>query len=356
MDRINLKVDWWLIIPALLLAILGLVVLRSVAPDLVVYQTVFLSVAIIAFIFFATLDYQILVALHLPIYITSLIFLLTPFIFGSHSRGALRWLQFGQVSLQPSEIIKPFLLLTFALLATSSYPKKGLWLILSFTLPAIIIFFQPDLGTTLVLAIGWVTIFFSQFSLRRIFFLSLTATIILLPLTGIFLKGYQKDRLLTFINPYQDPLGKGYQVIQSVIAVGSGQFFGRGLGHGTQSQLRFLPERHTDFIFASLSEELGFVGAGLVLILFVALLRRIYYLSQATTRPLVTLYCLGVLTLLTFQTFINIGMNIGLAPITGITLPFLSYGGSSLMSLGITLGLITSMARHTISDSSFQIS
>ncbi len=356
MDRINIKIDWWLIIPALLLAILGLVVLRSVAPDLVVYQTVFLSVAVIAFIFFAILDYQILVALHLPIYITSLIFLLTPFIFGSHSRGALRWLQFGQVSLQPSEIIKPFLLLTFALLATSSYPKKGLWLILSFILPAIIIFLQPDLGTTLVLGIGWLTIFFSQFSLRRIFFLSLTATIILLPLTGMFLKGYQKDRLLTFINPYQDPLGKGYQVIQSVIAVGSGQFFGRGLGHGTQSQLRFLPERHTDFIFASLSEELGFVGAGLVLILFVALLRRIYHLSQAATQPLVTLYCLGVLTLLTFQVFINIGMNIGLAPITGITLPFLSYGGSSLLSLGITLGLVTSMTRHTTSDSSFQIS
>jgi len=168
------------------------------------------------------------------------------------------------------------------------------------------------------------------------------------------IKPYQRDRILTFVNPYSDPLDRGYQVIQSVITVGSGQFWGRGLGQGTQSQLRFLPERHTDFIFASLSEELGFVGAAFTLILFLIIMWRIYLLSQYATNPVVTLYALGTLTMLSFQIWVNIGMNLGLAPITGITLPFVSYGGSSLVSLGLTLGILTSMNRQT-SPSSFQI-
>ena len=174
------------------------------------------------------------------------------------------------------------------------------------------------------------------------------------PLLWFIIKPYQRDRILTFVNPYSDPLDRGYQVIQSVITVGSGQFWGRGLGQGTQSQLRFLPERHTDFIFASLSEELGFVGAAFTLILFLIIMWRIYLLSQYATNPVVTLYALGTLTMLSFQIWVNIGMNLGLAPITGITLPFVSYGGSSLVSLGLTLGILTSMNRQT-SPSSFQI-
>ena len=166
----------------------------------------------------------------------------------------------------------------------------------------------------------------------------------------------QKDRLTTFINPYNDPLGRGYQVIQSVITVGSGQFLGRGLGHGTQSQLRFLPERHTDFIFASLSEELGFVGAATVLTLLTIFLWRVYDHSQASSHPIGTLFCLASLNMLAFQIFVNIGMNMGIAPITGITLPFVSYGGSSLLSQCIILGIISSLSRHEVSNTSLQIS
>ena len=211
--------------------------------------------------------------------------MITPLIFGSHSRGVLRWLQFGQISIQPSELVKPFLLLAFVML-----PSR--WRIIAFMIPALIIFFQPDLGTTLVLAIGWLTVFLPHFSFRRIALFGLTVFIITAPLFWFVLKPYQKDRLLTFVDPYADPLGRGYQVIQSVISVGSGQFWGRGLGQGTQSQLRFLPERHTDFIFASLSEELGFMGATVTIVLLLVIMWRIYLLSQSATDPIITSYAL----------------------------------------------------------------
>ena len=343
----RLKIDWWLILPAILLVILGLTILRSVFPALVPFQLAFAIAAAAAFILTALVDYRIFQALHLPIYISSLIFLISPLISGSHSRGVLRWLQIGQISIQPSELIKPFLLLSFVMLSTR-------WRIIAFIIPALIVFFQPDLGTTLVLTIGWLTVFLSHFSFRRTVLLGLAAFFLAAPLFWFILKPYQKDRLVTFVNPYADPLGRGYQVIQSVITVGSGQFWGRGLGQGTQSQLRFLPERHTDFIFASLSEELGFVGAGLTLTLFLIIMWRIYLLSQSAGSPAVTLYALGTLTMLSFQIWVNVGMNLGLAPVTGITLPFVSYGGSSLVSLGLTLGILTSMNRQT-SSSSFQI-
>lgn len=341
------KIDWLLILPAILLVILGLTVIRSVFPALVMFQFVFAVVAVTAFMLTALIDYRIFQAWHLPIYVGSLIFLITPFVFGLHSRGAQRWLQFGQIFVQPSELVKPFLLLAFVMI-----PAR--WRIVAFVIPALVIFFQPDLGTTMVLTVGWLTVFLSNFSFRRILLGGIIGIILAAPLFWFILKPFQRDRILTFANPYADPLGRGYQVIQSVITVGSGQFLGRGLGQGTQSQLRFLPERHTDFIFASLSEELGFVGAGLTLILFLVIMWRIYILSQSTINPAVTLYALGTLTMLFFQTWINIGMNLGIAPITGITLPFVSYGGSSLVSLGLTFGILTSMNRQN-SSASFQI-
>ena len=341
------KIDLWLVLPALFLIALGLILLRSIAPVQLPYQIVFVGVAIVVFVVFSWVDYRIIFSLHLPIYILSLLFLVTPYFFGTYSRGALRWLQLGSVSLQPSEIVKPFLLITFAALATSSFSKRRLWLVLSFLITFLIIFSQHDLGTYLVLVVGWLTIFVSKVTLRLILVGSIIGLLVLLPTAWISLKSYQKDRLFTFVNPYSDPLGRGYHVIQSTLAVGSGQLWGRGLGHGPQSQLRFLPERHTDFIFASLSEELGFVGALMALVLFGLLLHRVYYISQITFDPPAFYFCLATLTLLSFQIFVNIGMNLGLAPVTGITLPFLSSGGSSLVSLAITLGILNSIRYNT---------
>ncbi|MEK7154743.1 MAG: FtsW/RodA/SpoVE family cell cycle protein [Patescibacteria group bacterium] len=349
--------DWWLILPPLLLLTISITILRSIAPSLVPFQIGFLLAGMIAFWIFSRLDYRVLVSLSTVLFIACLLFLLTPAIFGNQSRGATRWLQISQISIQPSELIKPILLIIFSAISVLNIPnsKKIILLLLAFIIPGVIIFFQPDLGSFLVLGVGWLTIFLSQFSIKKIIFLALICGL-LLPTSWFFLKSYQKDRLSTFLNPYNDPLGRGYQVIQSVITVGSGQFWGRGLGHGTQSQLRFLPERHTDFIFASLSEELGFVGAGTVLVLLIIFLWRVYSHSQASAQPIGTLFCLASLNMLAFQIFVNIGMNMGIAPITGITLPFVSYGGSSLLSQSIILGIITSLSRHGATNTSLQIS
>lgn len=344
--------DLYLLIPAVILSILSLVILRSVAPGQLFLQAVFLGISVLAYILVSFTDYKIFFALYLPIYLISIIFLLTPFVFGIHSRGALRWLQFGTVSLQPSELIKPFLLIAFTVAATR---LKLHYLLGLFVLPFLIIFLQPDLGTSLVIFVGWLTVFLTKLSRRWIVILVLLS-VILIPSGWFLLKSYQKDRILTYINPYSDPLGRGYHVIQSTIAVGSGQFWGRGLGHGTQSQLKFLPEHYTDFIFASLTEELGFVGGFFVIVLYTIILARIYQLSRSTSDPAAALFCLSNLALLTFQIFINTGMNMGLVPITGITLPFLSYGGSSLLSLAINFGILTSISRETTTSSSLQIS
>lgn len=175
--------------------------------------------------------------------------------------------------------------------------------------------------------------------------MALLVAVISIPAIQFGLHDYQKQRLMTFIDPYQDPLGKGYHVIQSIIAVGSGEVVGRGLGHGTQTHLQFLPEHHTDFIFASISEELGFVGSAFCLITYALLFWRIYTISQTVFDAKASLFCLASLAMLAFQTFVNIGMNIGIAPVTGITLPLVSYGGSSLLSVAIILGIVNSISR-----------
>lgn len=336
--------DWFLAIPILFLLILGLAIIWSLVPQLVIYQVVFAIISILVFVAVSRIDYKIFESLSLPIYVISLISLTLPFIFGAASRGAHRWLQFGNVSLQPSELIKPFLLLTYSVIAVSTSSKKFLWLVGALLLPSLIIFAQPDLGTAIVLGVSWLTILVSQIKARWLL-VGIVIVALVSPVGWLFLKGYQKDRLKTFVDPYNDPLGKGYHVIQSVIAVGSGELIGRGLGQGTQSNLRFLPERHTDFIFASLAEDFGFLGGLLVIGLLTIVLWRIYEVSRQTTDPVAKLYCIAVLAMIGFQSFVNIGMNMGLVPVTGITLPFLSYGGSSLVSLAILMGIVHSISK-----------
>lgn len=343
----KLRLDWWLVIPSLLLFLIGILTLSAIAPEVVTNQLIFFVVGLVFFLVCSVADYTLIFSFNYLLYIFSLIFLITPFIFGAVTRGATRWIQLGQFTLQPSEIIKPFLLIFFAFLAVSSVRYKYLWLILSAALPAVIIFFQPDLGTALVLIIGWFTIFLSKVRLKFVLSGILLFLIMLMPIYKFVLKDYQRTRLITFINPYNDPLGNGYHAIQSIIATGSGMFMGRGLGRGTQSLLRFLPERHTDFMFASLSESLGFVGSTLVICLYLVLLWRVYRISQHVSDPVASLFCMAVMALIAFQVFVNIGMNIGLMPITGITLPFLSYGGSSLLSMSITLGLVNSISKSS---------
>ncbi|OGD09961.1 hypothetical protein A2397_00265 [Candidatus Amesbacteria bacterium RIFOXYB1_FULL_44_23] len=346
----KIKFDWFLVLPALFLIALSLTVLRSIAPQIFITQLYFVLVSITAFLIVSSLDQELIFSLHAPFYFLLLLLTISTSVFGFISRGAQRWISLGPITIQPSEILKPFMLISLAAVSVTQSSRKMLWLVLIGLVPITTVFLQPDLGTTLVMLVGWASIAAARFSFKFFISITLIALLAAVPFYQFFLHDYQKERIATFINPYHDPLGSGYHVIQSVIAVGSGQFLGRGLGHGTQTQLRFLPEHHTDFIFASLSEELGFVGSFFCLVLYAILYWRIYIISQRTTSPKASLFCLSSLALLSFQTFVNIAMNLGVAPITGITLPLLSSGGSSLLSVAIILGLINSISRNSKSE------
>jgi rod shape determining protein RodA len=337
--------DWLIILPALLLLIISLTIIRSIAPQLFTAQLGFIAISVIVFFLVSAVDYEIIYSFHLLGYLALLVMTISLPFLGVLSRGATRWVQIGNFSLQPSELIKPFLLLTLSYFSANLTSKRSLWLFLFGFIPILIIFFQPDLGTSVVLFVGWASLILSQVNLKTLLILILAMAFLALPFYRFVLKDYQRQRLITFTHPYSDPLGQGYHIIQSVIAVGSGEIFGRGLGHGTQTQLRFLPEHHTDFIFSSISEELGFIGSMLTILLYITLLYRIFCISQDVVDPKAALFCLASLAMFGFQIFINIGMNLGIAPITGITLPLLSYGGSSLLSTAILLGIVTSISK-----------
>lgn len=282
-------------------------------------------------------------------YAAILIFLGLTFIFGAVTRGATRWLSVGGVKLQASEAAKPILIIMSAYFFSRGWPanKKHQLKILGKAALSVaglvfLVAVQPDLGTAISLAAIFGSAVVISGIPKWLLGLSVLLLVILAPLGKFGLRDYQIRRLESFINPYSDPKGDGYQVIQSTIAVGSGMWTGRGLGRGTQSQLKFLPERHTDFIFASLVEELGFLGGVLVLGLYVALAAGLVGAAWAARDRVDRLVIGSAAGWLFFQSAINIMMNLGLAPVTGITLPFLSSGGSSMISSAAILGLALS--------------
>jgi rod shape determining protein RodA len=273
--------------------------------------------------------------------------LLLPLFFGEATRGAVRWFHLGPVGFQPSEIIKPLFILFFANFLADR-KTNFLFFIFYFLFcipPLFLIFKQPDLGTSLVISAVFLGILFAAKTDFKLLIVNCSLLIAGLPILWHFLQDYQKTRIISFFRPYQDPLGAGYNLIQSVIAVGSGLLFGRGLGRGTQSQLYFLPERSTDFIFASLAEELGLLGSLLLLGAYFLLLWRILTIAKEAADEQGYLIAIGAFSLFLFQVLVNVGMNLGLLPITGITLPLVSLGGSSILAMMITLGLVESVAR-----------
>lgn len=340
--------DWLVVLAITTLLLLGLTMVGSVAAGLWPQQATHALFGVLFFFLVSRLDYRIFQKLAGWLFLTTLLALLSTFLFGQLTRGSIRWIQIGGFTFQPSEMVKPLLILIFASFISSqaafSLRLFFLNLFLIFV-PVLLIFRQPDLGSSLVVIFVWGTIIFASGLAWRWLLGGLAVAAASLPVVWQFLKGYQKERIYTFLRPFSDPLGAGYNMIQSIVAVGSGQLIGRGLGRGTQSHLRFLPERHTDFIFASLAEELGLVGAGLLILAYGLLLWRILKVSQNSADNFGFLICIGVFSLISFQFFINISMNLGLVPITGITLPLVSYGGSSLMATMISLGLVESVAR-----------
>jgi len=349
--RFNL--DWQLIIPTLVLLAFGLAGLGSISLDLLLTQLIFILIGSAFFYFFSRFHYQNHRHLINIYSLGALIFLLLPFLFGAVTRGSIRWIQIGPLTLQPSEIIKPFLIIIFASLLSqkSSFINYLAYLIL----PVFLIFKQPDLGSTLVVMAIWLGILLASDLPTILPFGLLLTGLGLSPLVYRFLKPYQQQRILSFFSPYTDPKGSGYHMIQSTIAVGSGGLWGRGLGHGTQSQLRFLPERHTDFIFALIAEEMGLIGSVILLLTYFILLKRLLTIAQHAPDKFSQLITLGVFTMLFFQATVTIAMNLGLLPITGITLPLVSAGGSSLLATMIALGITYNISLHSLPKKALEI-
>ncbi len=290
------------------------------------------------------------------IYFGILAMILLVFVIGVEAKGSNRWIPLGFFNLQPSEIAKVGMIVVLA--AYLSERPRGdlearttLRTIGMAAVPAVLVFIQPDFGTALVLAAVTIAVLF-VYGTRWLHFAvigavvggSLAMVIQVLPTIGIeILKPYQLDRLLVFLHPDNDPSGTGYHLLQSKIAIGSGLMAGKGLFQGTQTQLNFLPEHHTDFVFSVLGEELGFIGIAVLLALYVLVIWRGLRIALISESLFGSIIAGGVVSMLLFQVFVNIGMTIGIMPITGIPLPFVSYGGSSMVANLLAIGLLESI-------------
>ncbi|OGH24845.1 MAG: hypothetical protein A3B47_01900 [Candidatus Levybacteria bacterium RIFCSPLOWO2_01_FULL_39_24] len=357
MRRSLFNIDWGLLAPVIVLVILSLTTIFSLDLNLFKSQFTFFIIGIFAFLFFSQANYRTVRLYGLPIYLISIVLLIIVIIIGVEARGAVRWFTLFGFRVQFSEILKPFLAISLSgyLSSRNDYSLKTLFMVICFLLPvALLVFWQPDLGNTLIYVLVTIIALIVFGFPFRFFFLGLVFLSILSPIFWRFLHDYQRQRILTFLNP-SDPLGLSYNAIQSVIAVGSGMLLGRGLGLGTQSGLRFLPERHTDFIFATLSEELGLIGAVLLIITFTFLLYKIFAIFRGQDELFSKTFSAIAFSLIFLQFFVNIGMNIGILPIVGITLPFVSYGGSSLLSNFILLGALSGMNRGNSSHKVLEI-
>lgn len=350
--------DWYLILPVFALIIISLFTLFSLNPTFFKNQLFFLIISIFAFLFFSQANYNAIKIYSKPIYLFSLILFILVLFIGFESRGSVRWIDILGFRIQFSEVLKPFLAISLASYLTDkrNYNFKAFLEIFLIVVPiAGLIFLQPDLGDALIyVGVVVFSVIYMGFPIR--YFLGIFLPIVLsFPVFWSFLHDYQKQRVLTYINPGSDPLGTSYNVIQSVIAVGSGMFLGKGLGQGTQSGLRFLPERQTDFIFATISEQLGFVGSILVLLCFAFLLYKIYLIFLNSNDKFCKVFSAIVFFSFLIQIFVNVGMNLGVLPIVGVTLPFVSLGGSSLLSNFIFLGLLAAISKESKSSQVLEI-
>jgi len=336
-----LRKDNVIFIAILFLALLSVSILRSISPEIFPQYFLFLLLGFLVFIIFLQIDFETYTAFSKPLYIGSILFLLMPLLIGQVTRGAIRWIPLGPITIQPSEIVRPFLLIFFAqYLITNKVNLANLFkFIFLVSLPVFLILIQPSLGVAILTLVGIVGVITASSIDKKPF---LILGVILFLLTPVFWKAiapYQRQRLTSFISPQADPLGAGYNSIQSMIAVGSGKIFGRGLGEGVQTQLAFLPEKHTDFVFAATSEELGFAGGTLLLSGLLVLFIRLINIIENAKNPVARAYVTGLFFTLFAETLIHIGMNLGILPITGVPLPLVSAGGSAFLATLIGLAI-----------------
>jgi rod shape determining protein RodA len=326
--------------------------------DIYKRQLLWVIIGLVCFFIMSQVNYRKLLDANYFIYGVAVFFLFLVFSLGIIRFGAQRWLKVVWFNFQPSEFAKLAIIIFLARYFSRksvddislSSGKFGIFrgLILPFifvAIPMFLIIEQPDLGSGLMLLLAFVSLLYLTNVRLKYIFTLLFILILPLPFLWHFLRDYQKQRLLVFMNPNIDPLGAGYTMIQSRIAIGSGGFFGRGWLSGTQSQLYFLPESHTDFIFATFSEQWGFWGSSLLLLMYYLIIRQGFIIAQRTQDAFGRLLAYGISLLLALQVFINIAMNIGLAPVVGLPLPLMSYGGSSMLFTFIALGILVNIDR-----------
>jgi len=355
--RLIQNFDWLLLLLTFAIMTVGLVTLYSalfsggeVRSTVVTRQLYWLGTGALVMILAFSIDHQWFERFAYPAYVIGLILLLAVLIFGKTVSGSKRWLDLGLVVAQPSELMKPLLVIALARFFARQEKKGGyrlreLWLpALMVILPVALIAMEPDLGTAaLLLAISVSVILFVGVRLSSIMVLGGFA-LGSLPLFWFLMKGYQRQRILTLLDPGRDPLGAGYHIIQSKIAVGSGKFWGKGFLEGTQGQLRFIPEHHTDFIFTVLAEEWGFVGSMLLLALFLCFLLRGLNVARRSRDQFGTLLAFGITAIVFWHVAINVAMVLGMLPVVGIPLPLVSYGGSSAVVTLASVGILMNVA------------
>jgi rod shape determining protein RodA len=347
--------DWIIFVAAILLLVFSVATIYSTTFDLTnrgseaFQQAMFAILGIIFLIIFANIDYRIFKNFSGVLYIITIIMLISVEFIGTTQYGATRWINIGFFQFQPSELAKVFMILILAKffsenVSEMSDPRTILKSMVYVGIPTVLVAMQPDLGTALVFLIIWGSMFLVSNAKKIYLFVLATAAAILSPIVyKFFLQDYQRERILTFLNPAADPMNTGWNVNQAIIAIGSGQFWGRGLGHGPQSQLNFVPFKHTDFVFAAIAEEMGFVGALAVILLFAVILYRSIWIAKVSRDYFGMYVATGIFALLFFHVFINIGMNLGIMPVTGIPLPLVSNGGTSVVIMMISLGMLESI-------------
>ena len=343
-----------------LLGLIGVMVLYSVAGgDFSPWawrHATRLAVGLLLMYAIANLDLRTIFNFSYPIYGGVFLLLIAVELVGNSGMGAQRWLNLGFVTLQPSEFMRFALIMALAryyhTLHRDDVPQPlGLVVPMAMIgLPALLVFAQPDLGTALMLAASGIGLVFLAGVSMRYFLAGIAIAIAAVPVVWNYLFEYQKERVLVFLDPERDPLGAGYHIIQSKIGIGSGGLFGKGIAQGTQSQLNFLPERHTDFVFAIYAEELGFIGSLILIFLFAVMIFLMFNIAAQMRHRFSQLTIAGFGFALSIYVTVNLAMVMGLAPVVGVPLPFISYGGTSLLTFMAGLGVILSLERQPMAD------
>lgn len=358
----KINYDWIAVASVLFLLLTGLIAIYSLSleTEKEVFnnfqkQLTYLGFSLVGFVVLSLIDYRIWKSYSGLLYLTGVVLLILVLFFGSNIRGTSGWFKLGFFNVQPVELMKLFLIISlakyFSQVGSNQLRLHSVLVSFAYTaIPAFLAAKQPDMGSAMVMVVIWFgMLFFAGLKKKYVFVLAVLGILIAVFGWGVVLNDYQQQRIQTFLNPETDPLGSGYNVIQSMVAVGSGGVHGKGIGHGSQSQLNFLPEKHTDFIFATIAEESGLIGVSLVLGMLWLLLLRMKKTADNSKDFFGRLVVGGVMIMIFFQTFVNIGMNVGIMPIAGLSLPFLSYGGSFLITTLVAFGLTQSVWRNRAS-------